>query len=68
MYLLRKKSKAIIAIIAIFTVAVCACFFVTGAYAAPSVINDMKTWDNSEILNEVLTEEVQERERPRKSN
>ena len=53
----RKKSKAIIAITAIFTVAVCVCFFVTGAYAAPSVVNDMKTWDNSEILNEVLTED-----------
>lgn len=32
----RKKSKAVIAITAIFTVAVCACFFVTGAYATPS--------------------------------
>ena len=32
----RKKSKVVIAITAIFTVAVCVCFFVTGAYAAPS--------------------------------
>ncbi len=32
----RKKSKAIIAITAIFTAAVCVCFFVTGAYATPS--------------------------------
>ena len=53
----RKKSKVVIAITAIFTVAVCVCFFVTGAYAAPSVANDMKTWKGSEILNEVLTED-----------
>lgn len=53
----RKKSKAIIAITAIFTAIVCVCFFVTGAYAAPSVVNDMKTRKNSEILNEVLTED-----------
>ncbi|RKJ74356.1 DUF4624 domain-containing lipoprotein [Butyricicoccus sp. 1XD8-22] len=53
----RKKSKAIIAITAIFTVAVCVCFFVTGAYAAPSAANDMKTWKDSEILNEILTED-----------
>ena len=53
----RKKSKVIIAITAIFTVAVCICFFVTGAYAAPSVANDLKTWANSEILNEILTED-----------
>ncbi|MEY8425575.1 M56 family metallopeptidase [Lachnospiraceae bacterium 38-14] len=52
----RKKSKVIIAITAIFTVAVCVCFFVTGAYAAPSVANDKKTWRDSEILNEVLTD------------
>jgi len=32
----RKKSKVVIAITSIFTVAVCVCFFVTGAYAAPS--------------------------------
>ena len=53
----RKKSKAIIAITAIFTAAVCVCFFVTGAYAAPSAANDMKTWKDSEILNEILTED-----------
>ncbi len=53
----RKKSKVITAITAIFTVIVCVCFFVTGAYAAPSVANDMKTWKDSEILNEVLTED-----------
>ncbi len=53
----RKKSKVIIAITAIFTVAACVCFFVTGAYAAPSVANGMKTWANSEILNEILTED-----------
>ncbi len=38
----RKKSKVIIAITTIFTVAVCVCFFVTGAYAAPSVANEKK--------------------------
>ena len=48
----RKKSKVMIAITATFTVAVCVCFFVTGAYAAPSASNDVKTWENSEILNE----------------
>ena len=46
----RKKSKAITAVTTIFTIAVCGCFFVTGAYAAPSVANDMKTWEDSEIL------------------
>ena len=53
----RKKSKVIIAITTIFTVAACVCFFVTGAYAAPSVANGMKPWVNSEILNEILTED-----------
>ena len=53
----RKKSKVITAITAIFTVIVCVCFFVTGAYAAPSAANDMKTWKDSEILNEILTED-----------
>ena len=53
----RKKSKVITAITTIFTVIVCVCFFVTGAYAAPSVANDMKTWKDSEILNEILTED-----------
>ena len=53
----RKKSKVVIAITSIFTIAVCVCFFVTRAYAAPSVANDMKTWKDSEILNEVLTED-----------
>lgn len=37
----RKKSKVIIAITGIFTVAVCVCFFVTGAYAAP--VNDSES-------------------------
>ena len=31
----KKKSKAIIAVTAIFTVAVCVCFLATGAYASP---------------------------------
>ncbi|MCM1253395.1 MAG: hypothetical protein NC321_11290 [Clostridium sp.] len=53
----KKKSKVIIAISTIFTAAVCACFFVIGAYAAPSASNDMKTWNDNEILNKVLTED-----------
>ena len=53
----REKSKVIMAITTIFTVAACVCFFVTGAYAAPSSANGMKTWANSEILNEILTED-----------
>lgn len=40
----RKKSKVIIAITAIFTIAVCICFFVTGAYAAPSTANEKKSF------------------------
>ncbi|NBI88513.1 hypothetical protein D3Z47_20955 [Lachnospiraceae bacterium] len=40
----RKKSKGIIAITVIFTVAVCICFFVTGAYAAPSIANEKKSF------------------------
>ena len=40
----RKKSKVIIAITAIFTVAVCTCFFVAGAYAAPSTANEKKSF------------------------
>lgn len=52
----KKMSKGIIVITTIFTVAVCVCFFVTGAYVAPSAANDTKTWKDSEILNEVLTD------------
>ena len=40
----RKKSKVIIAITTIFTVAACVCFFVTGAYAAPSTANEKKSF------------------------
>ncbi len=40
----RKKSKVIIAITVIFTVAVCICFFATGAYAAPSIANEKKSF------------------------
>ena len=53
----RKKSKVNIAITAIFTAAVCICFFVSGVYAAPSAANDIKTWKDSEILNNILTED-----------
>ncbi|MEZ3475199.1 MAG: M56 family metallopeptidase [Lachnospiraceae bacterium] len=52
----RKQSKAMIAVTGIFTVAVCVCFFVTGAYASPSVTHDRKTWKDSEILNEIVTD------------
>ena len=40
----RKKSKVIIAITTIFTVAACVCFFVTGAYAAPSTANEKNSF------------------------
>ena len=40
----RKKSKVIIVITAIFTVAVCTCFFVAGAYAAPSTANEKESF------------------------
>ena len=39
----KKMSKGIIVITTIFTVAVCVCFFVTGAYAAPSANNKEKS-------------------------
>ena len=38
----KKMSKGAIVITTIFTVAVCICFFVTGAYAAPSADNKEK--------------------------
>ena len=53
----RKKSKAITAVTAIFTAVVCVSFFAVGAYAAPSAVNDRKMWKNSEIRNEILTED-----------
>lgn len=54
----KKKSKIVVAITTIFSVAVCICFFVTGAYAAPSVNDDNeKIWKDNEILNDVLTED-----------
>ena len=43
----KKKSKGIIAITAIFSVLVCVCFFVTGAYAAsPTTNNNLVLKDN----------------------
>ena len=43
----KKKSKDIIAITAIFSVLVCVCFFVTGAYAAsPATNNNLVLKDN----------------------
>ena len=43
----KKKSKGIFAITAIFSVLVCVCFFVTGAYAAsPATNNNLVLKDN----------------------
>ena len=43
----KEKSKGIIAITAIFSVLVCVCFFVTGAYAAsPATNNNLVLKDN----------------------
>jgi len=53
----KKKSKSVVAITVIFSAAVCICFFVTGAYAAPSTTGDNAAWKNSEIRNEALTED-----------
>jgi len=53
----KKKSKYIIAITAVFSAFICVCFFVTGAYAAPSNTNDNVTWKNDKIQNEILTED-----------
>ncbi len=49
----KKKSKGIVAITAIFSVFVCVCFFVTGAYAASSATNDNLALKDNEKLNEV---------------
>ena len=49
----KKKSKGIIAITAIFSVLVCVCFFVTGAYAASPVTNDNLVLKDNDKLNEV---------------
>ena len=49
----KKKSNGIIAITAIFSVFVCVCFFVTGAYAASSATNDNLALKDNEKLDEV---------------
>ncbi len=49
----KKKSKSIIAITAIFSVFVCVCFFVTGAYSASSATNDNLVLKDNEKPNEV---------------
>ena len=49
----KKKSKGIVAITAFFSVFVCVCFFVTGAYAASSATNDNLALKDNEKLNEV---------------
>ena len=54
----KKKSKSVIAITVIFSVAVCVCFFAVGAYAKSPANNDnTMIWKDSEILNDVLTED-----------
>ena len=53
----KKKSKYVVAITTIFSAFICVCFFVTGAYAAPSNTNDNVTWEGDEIQNEILTED-----------
>ncbi len=54
----KKKSKTVVAVTAIFSVAVCVCFLGTGAYAVPSVNDGNKMiWKDSRILNDVLTED-----------
>lgn len=61
----KKKSKSVIMITAIISVAVFACFFATGAYAAPSANHDSAMvnhnsamiWKDSSILNQVMKED-----------
>ena len=48
----KKKSKGIIAITAIFSVFVCVCFFVTGAYVASSATNENLALKDNEKLNQ----------------
>ncbi|GFI09135.1 regulatory protein BlaR1 [Lachnospiraceae bacterium] len=50
----KKKSKTIIAATAVFSTAICICFFAMGAYA---VSGNKTTWKDREIQNEVLTED-----------
>jgi len=49
----KKKSKGIIAITAIFSVLVCVCFFVTGAYAASPATNNNLVLKDNDTPNEV---------------
>ncbi|MDE7311616.1 MAG: hypothetical protein K2N87_08395, partial [Eubacterium sp.] len=49
----KKQSNGMIAITAIFSVFVCVCFFVTGAYAASSAANDNLALKDNEKMNEV---------------
>ena len=50
----KKKTKKIIAATAVFSTAICICFFAMGAYA---VSGNKTTWKGREIQNEVLTED-----------
>lgn len=53
----KKKTKTIAMITTIFTIAVCFCFLAVGAYAAPSSNNNTQIWKDTEIINNVLTED-----------
>lgn len=54
----KNKSKSVIAITVIFSVAVCVCFFAVGAYAkSPDNNDNTMIWKDGEILNDVLTED-----------
>ena len=52
----KKKSKIVVAVTAVFSVMVCVCFLVTGAYTSINDNNEM-IWKDSEIWNHVLTED-----------
>ena len=53
----KRKTKTISIITTIFTIAICFCFLAVGAYAAPSSNNNTQTWKDTEIINNVLTED-----------
>ncbi len=53
----KKKPKTIAVITTIFTIAVCFCFLAVGAYAAPSSNSNTQMWKDTEIINNILTED-----------
>ena len=52
----KKKTKTATIITTILTITVCFCFLAVGAYAAPSANNNTQIWKDTEIINNVLTE------------